>query len=58
MFKATYMTKVKKKIILNSIREAAEKNSFLSGPATKRGGGLRGVPLRKKEHFFLYIYIF
>ena len=32
----------------NSFWEAV-KSSFLSGPATKRGEGLKGVPLRKKE---------
>ena len=32
------------------LREAA-KNVFFNGPATKRGGGLNGVPLRKKELF-------
>ena len=43
------------------LREAAKKSSFLSGQATKRGGGLNGCAtkekrtffnVRKKEHFF------
>ena len=47
----------RKGTVLNSgksrcIRAAAKKSYFLSGPATK-GGGVRGVPLRKKELFFL-----
>ena len=38
---------------MNYIREAAKK-SFLSGRATKRrGGGLTGLPLRKKELFYV-----
>ena len=34
------------------LREAAKKSSFLSGPL-RGGGGYTGVPLRKKERFFL-----
>ena len=33
-------------------REAAEKSSFLVAGPLEGGGGLTGVPLRKKELFF------
>ena len=33
-----------------SLREATKK-SFFSGPATKRGGGVRDWPLRKRTFF-------
>ena len=33
------------------------KSVFLSGPATKKGGGARGVPLRKKDLFFYKFFV-
>ena len=35
------------------LREAAKKNYFLSGRATKRGGGLNGCATKGKRTFFL-----
>ena len=42
----------------SALREAAKKNCFLSGPATKRGRGVRGVPLREKKNFLnIFVYL-
>ena len=40
------------------IREAAKKNSFLSGPATKRGGGDKGCATNEKKELKKNIYIY
>ena len=45
------------KIILQNCECEAAKKFFLSGQSTKRGGG-KGLPLRKKELFLMFFFLF
>ena len=40
------------------LREAAKKSSSTSGRATKRGGGVKAGPLRKKKLFLKLFFLF
>ena len=45
--------------VRNGFREAAKQSYFLNGSAIKRGGGggVKGLPLRRRKIFFLNIFL-